>query len=95
MWIDDLLERNGEFVQGRAARPLPRVEAVPLAVVACYDPRLDSLLRPALGLAEGDGFMLRTAGAALLKRQVTGASHDLAAKTFSDLFGPLLGRKKP
>ncbi|MCP3961774.1 MAG: carbonic anhydrase [bacterium] len=65
MLIDDLLKRNAAFVEGRAARPLPRAEQVPLAVVACYDPRLDALLRPALGLAEGEGFMLRTAGAAV------------------------------
>ncbi len=65
MLIDDLLERNREFVQGRRPGPLPAAEPVSLAVVACFDPRLDALLRPALGLRDGEGFMLRTAGAVL------------------------------
>jgi hypothetical protein len=30
-----------------------------------------------------------------LTRQVTATGHDLAAKTLSDLLGPLLGRNKP
>jgi carbonic anhydrase len=36
---------------------------VPVAVLACYDPRLDGLLRPALGLSEGGAIVLRSAGA--------------------------------
>lgn len=63
MFVDDLLERNRAFVAGRKAEPLPAVEAVRLAVVGCYDPRLDPLLRPSLGLPEGQGFLFRTAGA--------------------------------
>ncbi|HEX9737454.1 MAG TPA: carbonic anhydrase [Thermoanaerobaculia bacterium] len=63
MFVDDLLERNRAFVARRQAQPLPPVEAVRLAVVGCYDPRLDPLLRPSLGLAEGQGFLFRTAGA--------------------------------
>ena len=65
MLIEDLLERNRKFVRGRAPEPLPAAEPVALAIVACFDPRLDPLLRPALGLADGEGFMLRTAGAVL------------------------------
>ncbi len=65
MLIDDLLERNRTFVQGRRPQPLPAAESVSLAIVACFDPRLDALLRPALGLRDGEGFMLRTAGAVL------------------------------
>ncbi len=65
MTIDDLLERNRAFAAGRTPQPLPAAEAVSLAIVACFDPRLDPLLRPALGLGEGEGFMLRTAGAVI------------------------------
>ncbi len=65
MLIDDLLERNREYVHGRTRKPLPAAEPVPLAIVSCFDPRLDALLRPALGLGDGEGFMLRTAGAVL------------------------------
>ena len=63
MFPDNLVERNGEWAAKRKARPLPAAESIPLAVVACYDPRLDGMLRPALGLGEGEGFLLRTAGA--------------------------------
>lgn len=63
MFVDDLLERNRAFVARRQAQPLPPVEPVRLAVVGCYDPRLDPLLRPSLGLPEGHGFLFRTAGA--------------------------------
>jgi len=63
MTLTDVLERNRAFVQGRAARPLPPPESVPLVVIACYDPRLDALLRPALGLDDGDVFLIRSAGA--------------------------------
>jgi len=65
MRLDAILERNKEFVRGRAPRPLPPPEAVPIAVVGCYDPRLDDLLRPALGLSPGEAILLRAAGARL------------------------------
>jgi len=63
MFPDDLIERNRAFVAGRRARPLPEAGTIPLAVVACYDPRLDELLPAALGLAPGEAFLLRTPGA--------------------------------
>ena len=66
MRLDAILERNQEFVRGRAARPLPPPLPIPLAVVGCYDPRLDELLRPALGLSAGDAIVLRAAGARLV-----------------------------
>ncbi len=72
MLIDDLLKRNRAFVKGRAPKPLPAAETVSLAIVACFDPRLDALLRPALGLGEGEGFIIRTAGAV-----VAAGSHTL------------------
>ena len=34
--------------------------------MACYDPRLDPLLLPALGIEHGEAFLLRTAGALVL-----------------------------
>lgn len=63
MFPDDLFQRNQAFVAHREASPLPHPDAVPLAVVTCFDPRLDSLLRPALGLDDDQGFFLRTPGA--------------------------------
>jgi carbonic anhydrase len=62
-FVDRILEHNRAFVRGRAMQPLPPPETVALAVLACYDPRLDDLLRPALGLGRGDGFLVRSAGA--------------------------------
>jgi carbonic anhydrase len=63
MAFDEILERNLAFVAGREPVPLPPPERLGLAVVACYDPRLDPLLLPALGLKPGEAFLLRTAGA--------------------------------
>ncbi len=63
MFIDDLLERNRAFVAHHPAKPLPTAHAHRMAVLACFDPRLDTLLRPALGFAEDEGFIFRTAGA--------------------------------
>ena len=63
MLLDDLLERNRGFVRGRESRPLPDPDAIRTAFIACYDPRLDPILRPALGLAPTEGIVLRTAGA--------------------------------
>lgn len=63
MLVDDILERNRDFVRGRTPAPLPAPETVPAAILACYDPRLDSLLGPALGLPEGRAIVLRSAGA--------------------------------
>jgi carbonic anhydrase len=61
--LDGILERNRAFVRQRSPQPLPPPHRRQLAVVACYDPRLDALLLPALGLEAGDAFLLRTAGA--------------------------------
>src|SRR5262245_28793304 len=61
--VDRILEHNRAFVARTAAREFPPAEQKRLAVVACYDPRLDVLLWPALGLTPGEAFMLRTAGA--------------------------------
>ena len=66
MLIDGILERNRDFVRQREARPLSPAGTMPLVVVACYDPRLDALLLPSLGLAQGEAFLLRTAGALVL-----------------------------
>ena len=50
--------------------------------MACYDPRLDSLLRPALGLEEGQGFLFRTAGAVVSPTGTTLRSLTLAVYMF-------------
>lgn len=63
MFPDDIVERNRAYTSHRTPAPLPPAPVGPLGVVACYDPRLDPLLRPALGLAEDEGFFVRTAGA--------------------------------
>ena len=65
MRLDEILERNRAFVRGRTAAPLQPPEDVPLAVLACYDPRLDGILGPALGLETGRAIVLRSAGAAV------------------------------
>ena len=62
-FLDAIVERNKAFVAGRAARPLPALEPLRLAIVGCYDPRLDPLFQPALGYAPGKTFLFRTAGA--------------------------------
>jgi carbonic anhydrase len=63
MLVDDILENNRRFIREYQAQPLPPPETIPLAVVACYDPRLDALVHRALGLLPGEAFVLRTAGA--------------------------------
>jgi carbonic anhydrase len=65
MRLDRILEGNRAFVAGRERRPLPPAGTIGLVVVACYDPRLDTLLLPALGLEPGAAFLFRTAGALL------------------------------
>ena len=61
--VDRILEHNRAYVARTPAREFPPAEQKRLAVVACYDPRLDVLLWPALGLTPGEAFVLRTAGA--------------------------------
>jgi carbonic anhydrase len=63
--LDELLEQNRRWVRSRTPRPLDPPPTIGLAVVGCYDPRLDVLLLPALGLSPGEAFLLRTAGALL------------------------------
>jgi carbonic anhydrase len=63
MHLDRILEHNRSFTAGRSPAPLSALEKVELAVVACYDPRLDTLLPQALGIEPGGAFLIRTAGA--------------------------------
>ena len=63
MFVDEVLARNEAFTRGRQPQPLPPPESRHLAVLACYDPRLDDLIRPALGLAMGEAILVRSAGA--------------------------------
>ncbi len=70
-FLDAIVERNKAFVARRAAQPLAALEPLHLAVVACYDPRLDALFQPALGYEPGKTFLFRTAGALV---QPTGAT---------------------
>jgi carbonic anhydrase len=62
MLLDGILDHNRGFVHGRDARPLPPPETLRLAVIACYDPRLDRLLPEALGIEPEKAFFLRAAG---------------------------------
>jgi carbonic anhydrase len=82
MLVDDILQRNRDWVRGRKPQPLPPVETLRLAVVGCYDPRLDRLLLPALGLEPGDAFLLRSAGALLQPGSTTMRSLGLAMFMF-------------
>jgi carbonic anhydrase len=63
MLLDAILEQNRAFVRGRESRPFPAPEQIQALFVACYDPRLDPLLRPALGIVPEKSILLRTAGA--------------------------------
>lgn len=83
MLFDDLIARNQAFVRGRGKEPFPAPESKRLAVVACYDPRLDALLQSALGLQDGEAFLLRTAGA--LVQPQGGVMRSLAMAIF--MFG--------
>ena len=65
MRLQEVLDHNRDYVAGRIASPLPAAGQLPLAVVACYDPRLDGLLRGALGLVHTEAFLFRVAGALL------------------------------
>jgi len=62
MLLDGILDHNRGFVRGRDAHPLPPAETLRLAVIACYDPRLDTLLPGALGIEREKTFFLRAAG---------------------------------
>ncbi len=58
---DDLLDRNETYARSfRGELPLP--PALPVAVLACMDARLD--VSRVLGLAEGDAHVIRNAGGA-------------------------------
>src|SRR5688572_7045242 len=82
MFLDDIFERNRGWVRGRKPQPLPPVSTMRLAVVGCYDPRLDPLLLPALGLEPGDAFLLRSAGALLQPHSTSMRSLGLAIYMF-------------
>lgn len=82
MQLDEILKRNREFVRGRESRPLPAAETIPLAVVACYDPRLDGLIWQSLGLAPGGAFLFRTAGALVQAEGTVAKSLGLAVFLF-------------
>jgi carbonic anhydrase len=65
MLLDAILERNRAYLQGRERRAWPPNPKVQLAVVACYDPRLDEMIRESIGIEPGEAFVFRTAGAFL------------------------------
>ena len=51
--VDRILEHNRAYVARTPAREFPPAEQMRLAVVACYDPRLDALLWPAASAGTG------------------------------------------
>jgi carbonic anhydrase len=83
MPLEHLLERNRAFVAGRQSAALSPPATIGLAIVACYDPRLDKILLPSLGLQPGEAFLLRTAGA--LVQPAGGVMRSLALGMF--MFG--------
>ncbi len=83
MPLEHLLERNRAFVHRHDAKALAPPRTIGLAIVACYDPRLDTLLLPSLGLQPGEAFLLRTAGA--LVQPSGGVMRSLALGVF--MFG--------
>jgi carbonic anhydrase len=60
---DDLLARNEGYADGFRLGHLPRRPALPVAIVACIDARLDPAR--ALGFSEGDANVIRNAGGAV------------------------------
>jgi carbonic anhydrase len=60
---DDLLENAKSYASSFHAGELPLAPARRVAVVACMDARLDP--QKLLGLAEGDGHVIRNAGGAV------------------------------
>ena len=56
---DDLLARNARYAEAFAALPSAR-PALPLAVIACMDARID--VEAVLGLSPGDAHIIRNAG---------------------------------
>jgi carbonic anhydrase len=58
--VDDLLEHNREFAEGRERRHVDIHPARKLAVVTCMDSRFDVFA--ALGLRQGEAHVLRNAG---------------------------------
>jgi carbonic anhydrase len=65
MLFEELLARNAAFARTRRPQALEPPGTRQLAILACYDPRLDDLIRPALGLAMGEAILVRSAGAAI------------------------------
>ena len=65
MLLDAILDRNREYLHGRKRRAWPPNPRVELAVVACYDPRLDEMIPASIGIGPGEAFVFRTAGAYL------------------------------
>jgi carbonic anhydrase len=82
MFVEQILKRNHERLQGRQPEPLPPVPKLELAVIGCYDPRLDRLLLPALGLESGQAFLFRSAGAVVKPGSDTLRSLGLATFMF-------------
>jgi carbonic anhydrase len=60
--LEEILQRNRRYTKGRPRRALPAPEPRPLTVLACFDPRLDDMLLPALGLGAEEAFLFRAAG---------------------------------
>ena len=83
MHLEGILDRNRAFVRDRTPASLPPPGKLDLAIVACYDPRLDGLLLPALGLSPGAAFLIRTGGA--LVRPGGGSLRNLGLAAF--MFG--------
>ncbi|HXV62202.1 MAG TPA: carbonic anhydrase [Vicinamibacteria bacterium] len=71
MHFEEILERNRRFVAGRAPHPLPPPSPAALIVVSCFDPRLDGLMAPALGLEGEKVLWFRTAGAFVPRESTT------------------------
>ncbi len=82
MKLDEILESNRAFTRARSPKPLPPVSVIRRAIVACYDPRLDDLIPACLGVAAGEAFVFRSAGALVRPGTVTMRSLALAVFMF-------------
>ena len=62
MIIDQLLEKNQEFLRNFKGEDPGKRPAKKLAIVTCMDTRLTDFLEPAMGLERGDAKIIKNAG---------------------------------
>ncbi|MDI6882488.1 MAG: beta-class carbonic anhydrase [Methanobacteriales archaeon] len=83
MIIDQVLEKNQEFLRDFKSEDLSHRPAKKLAIVTCMDTRLTDFLEPAMGLERGDAKIIKNAGNRITDdalRSLVVAVHSLGAE---------------